>query len=415
MANGRMTIKSGREAQTGLYVAEAKEAAKRAERSAELAKTAEAGAIAAVESERYMPLPGENGNWQIWDRESRKYEDSGEPCRGEQGPQGERGEKGDRGERGEQGIPGEKGDTGPAGPKGDTGEQGPKGDKGDTGAVGPKGDKGDPGEVTKAELDARAPAVYEAASGAIASFDDGADGMPLKSLLVDIEPVQAGSGDPSPENVRPISGWTGCNVFRSPSTDAQDGTTYPITFPSEAVYGGTLDVTTGVLTVTDAYVDLGTLNWNRDTTTRPADGATIHAFYATLNDCKITTNIPNMLSSIFKPDTVKDVDYGGYTVVKDNICSGVDTNHRIWAYGSIYNDMTTAEFKTAMSGVPIVYELATPITYQLTPQEITTLLGTNNIWADTGDVSTEYQTDTKKYIDGKFAELQAMLLENIGG
>lgn len=50
------------------------------------------------------------------------------------------------------------------------------------------------------------------ASGAIASFPDGADNIPLKSCVVNIEPVQAGSGDPSPDNVRTISGWTGCNI-----------------------------------------------------------------------------------------------------------------------------------------------------------------------------------------------------------
>ena len=48
-------------------------------------------------------------------------------------------------------------------------------------------------------------------SGSIASFPDG-DGTPLRSLMVNIEPVQSGSGDPSPENVRPISGWTGANI-----------------------------------------------------------------------------------------------------------------------------------------------------------------------------------------------------------
>ena len=37
---------------------------------------------------------------------------------------------------------------------------------------------------------------------------------PLKSLECAFSPVQAGSGDPSPENVRPISGWTNCNVVR---------------------------------------------------------------------------------------------------------------------------------------------------------------------------------------------------------
>ena len=46
---------------------------------------------------------------------------------------------------------------------------------------------------------------------AIASFDDGTVN-PVQQLVVDIEPVQAGSGDPAPDNVRPITGWTGANV-----------------------------------------------------------------------------------------------------------------------------------------------------------------------------------------------------------
>ena len=61
--------------------------------------------------------------------------------------------------------------------------------------------------------------------------------------------------------------------------------------------------------------------------------------------------------------------------------------------------MTTAEFKSAMSGVQLCYELATPQTYQLTPTEVTTLLGDNTIWADTGDTTAEYRADTKLYIE----------------
>ena len=55
---------------------------------------------------------------------------------------------------------------------------------------------------------------HDTASGSIASFPDGA-AMPVRDLSVDIEPVQAGSGDPSPDNVRPISGWTECKVTRT--------------------------------------------------------------------------------------------------------------------------------------------------------------------------------------------------------
>jgi hypothetical protein len=43
--------------------------------------------------------------------------------------------------------------------------------------------------------------------------------------------------------------------------------------------------------------------------------------------------------------------------------------------------------KTALNGIQFVYDLATPQTYQLTPQEVTTLIGENTVWADTGDVS----------------------------
>jgi hypothetical protein len=54
---------------------------------------------------------------------------------------------------------------------------------------------------------------YSAASGDAVAFEG--DGSPLRGLTVGIEPVQAGSGDPSPDNVRPISGWTGVNVWRT--------------------------------------------------------------------------------------------------------------------------------------------------------------------------------------------------------
>jgi len=62
-------------------------------------------------------------------------------------------------------------------------------------------------------LDTKAPVILETASGAIASFNDGADSMPIRKIVATIEPVQSGSGDPSPDNVRPISGWTQANIF----------------------------------------------------------------------------------------------------------------------------------------------------------------------------------------------------------
>ena len=56
-----------------------------------------------------------------------------------------------------------------------------------------------------------------------------------------------------------------------------------------------------------------------------------------------------------------------------------------------------SDIKTAINGQTAVYYLATPTTTQLTPTEVDTLLGTNNVWSD-GDVYVKYVADTKLYI-----------------
>lgn len=49
----------------------------------------------------------------------------------------------------------------------------------------------------------------------MASFDAAYGGMPLRSCLLDIKPIQEGSGDPSPSNVRAITGRTGLTLHRT--------------------------------------------------------------------------------------------------------------------------------------------------------------------------------------------------------
>ena len=69
----------------------------------------------------------------------------------------------------------------------------------------------------KNTLNHKADVIYDTASGPIASFPDGADGLPVKDLTVGIEPVQDTSGgDPSPTHICPISGWNGANVWDDP-------------------------------------------------------------------------------------------------------------------------------------------------------------------------------------------------------
>lgn len=152
------------------------------------------------------------------------------------------------------GIPrGDTGETGPQGPKGDTGEtgpQGPKGDAGEPGPQGPQGPQGEPGAdgvqindaaITAADawssqqiVDTLCPAFE--ASGAIVQCWPVAN-YPL-GVSVSWEPRQEGEGEPSPENVRPISGRESVSVTRC-------GENY-FDFGSAELTWGTYDLTSGL-------------------------------------------------------------------------------------------------------------------------------------------------------------------------
>ena len=68
-----------------------------------------------------------------------------------------------------------------------------------------------------------------------------------------------------------------------------------------------------------------------------------------------------------------------------------------------------AEGTTPTAGAQVVYALATPVTYQLTAQEVRTLLGANNIWADTGDTTVQYRADPTRYIDKRLLSAKSLL------
>ena len=67
-----------------------------------------------------------------------------------------------------------------------------------------------PAEV-KSEVESKL-TLETATPGDIVSFDCELGEYPLNSLSFPLAPIQEGTGDPSPENVRPISGWTGANI-----------------------------------------------------------------------------------------------------------------------------------------------------------------------------------------------------------
>lgn len=160
------------------------------------------------------------------------------------------------------------------------------------------------------------------------------------------------------------------------------GTAYPITFPSEAgtVYAGTLDVTTGVLTVTWSTIDLGNLTWDTNGV-RFASSAVVGKKFGN----------HNILCSAYKVATATSVTDMGDMEIKGNASGRV-----LYVIDSRFD--TKEAFQSAVNGVQLIFELDEPITYQLTPQEVTTLLGLNNLWADTGDTTVVYRADPTLYI-----------------
>lgn len=335
--------------------------------------------------------------------------------------------------------------------------------------------------------------VKDMPTGAISSFDDGTEN-PLKELKVSIVPVQSGSGDPSPSNPRPISGWNsvgvtdcGKNLFdkNNPNTviggisatafsasnannrtiylpakpnttytiqkavgarfrvatsdviptdgatfsqqinqdtwssitvtttasdkyiwvfccttnvdtltyeqildsiqielgstaityEPYNGTTYTIQL-GDTYYGGVLDVTTGVLTVTHRYADMGQLAW-----TSFYQKMVYMSFPDTPTPSQ-TTDKANLICSSYKTVSRNEIgnppwNYAGV---------GVDTAGRLFVANPDSSWTSVNDAKADLNGVQLVYLLATPITVQLTPTQITTLLGQNNLWADSGQI-----------------------------
>ena len=159
-----------------------------------------------------------------------------------------------------------------------------------------------------------------------------------------------------------------------PSTDhayhAYAGNTYTIDLDGTR-YGGTLDVLTGVLTVDKVGVDMGSVNWGKNTVTQGTLWR--HKFDDMAN--AVSTIKADILCSLYPtvPQTQR----------AENTLSANNTN--VDVIDSSYAD--AALFKTAVTGQTIVYPLATPITITLTPQAINSLVGENNLWSDTGNIT----------------------------
>ena len=171
------------------------------------------------------------------------------------------------------------------------------------------------------------------------------------------------------------------------SYSAYEGEVFNISFDTAGtVYKGNLNVLTGELSVTHKVVDLGDLAWSQAGT---ADAGK-KRFRGTLDpEGKACPNNQkaDLTCEQYATITANDT----YSLV-DGI-SGSDVDKYIFVYDNTKDTMTAPDFKTAMSGIKLAYELATPATFNLTPQEIVSAIGNNVIFADTGDISIAYYVD----------------------
>lgn len=180
-------------------------------------------------------------------------------------------------------------------------------------------------------------------------------------------------------NICPISGLTSGEVS---TTDGTDTNTATITF-GQTVYGGSVNFRTGEVTVTHGMADLGTLNWNK-TSTSGTHWEFISNTLATLAKFPTRVGITNTIKcSIYTEKNVNDL-YGGTSGIGLNIA----TYKQLIVCDETYTDAAT--FKTAMSGVQLCYELATPTTLTLTSAELELLKGANTISGNGVTISISY-------------------------
>ena len=201
--------------------------------------------------------------------------------------------------------------------------------------------------------------VEVSVEGPVASFETNV-AAPLVSLEAQIVALQEGSGTPSPENVRPISGFD--KVIITNNYIATE-----VELP-ETVYGGSLNVTTGELTITHTGITVESVG------SVALSPSTNKYYWTTVLSEPASSGI---VSSHF--DHHASVHEGNCYVGGSKWLVMVPTDQTL-------NTKELADAWCAENKPQFVYPLAEPITVQLTSTEVNTIVGKNNISANTGDV-----------------------------
>ncbi len=182
------------------------------------------------------------------------------------------------------------------------------------------------------------------------------------------------------------------------------GSLYTISWQTEAgtIYGGTLNVTTGTLTVTHALMDVSAATWAYITS------YAYPVFRAAIPGAARAAGEISVLCSKYEPSTNRTYTAFRGADLDGKICVVTDQSQPWIALQDAALTSLDA-FAAAASDLQIVYRLAEPLTVSLTPAEVRTLLGANVLSADTGAVSVRYVAHpAEPTADGNYALICAV-------
>ena len=234
----------------------------------------------------------------------------------------------------------------------------------------------------------------ETAEGESASFETDLV-APIKSCLLEIEPVQTGSGTPSPENIRPLAGRTGLTLTLSPTQDAQDGESLTVSWADGAgeVFGGSLDLTTGLLTVSAVKRTILSVSGMQSANNGYAMSRLGNYGYVRESGRKLCSMLAPFSGSAsrIQPGYFNVINSPAYNRAQ-LIFKFADHSAATKAEAAAMYEQTLAALNAAGTPLEVVFTLAEPLTWQLTSAQVLTLRGMNRVFSDAGAVSLRYWT-----------------------
>lgn len=231
-------------------------------------------------------------------------------------------------------------------------------------------------------------------SGNPANFPDGYP-APILDLTVNIDLTQGGTGLPSPDNIRLFTKWNQTTVYSS-GADTSDPEETIISWNgivSGGVVAGTVDVTTGLLTIT--HEDIGGQVENYATVTGLVTSDYVQAVFTPMEQWY---ELNLAWSDRFSTDYAS-----GSSCKMEFITSNGQKRLFFNVPKTVLGGETTEDLRTWLSQnhPAFILQLTTPKTRQLTPHELFALMGENNIWSNTGAVTVTYKANLPDYLAKK--------------